>query len=249
MAETVGDHVLQRLREWGVEQVFAYPGDGINGIVAAFGKADDSPRVHPGAARGDVARCRPSGTPSSPARSASAWPRPARARSTCSTASTTRSSTTSPSSRSSGRPSAARWAAPTSRRSTCRRCSRTWPASTSSRSTSPSSCPLAIDRAIRTALSRRAPDGGHHPERPADRAVQPAEARVQAGPVQPAAAARADRRRPTPPNRPRRRGPQCRAAGRDPGRTGRARCGGRGRSRSRTSSARASRRRCSARTC
>jgi pyruvate dehydrogenase (quinone) len=43
MAETVGDHILGRLREWGVEQVFAYPGDGINGIVAAFGKADDSP--------------------------------------------------------------------------------------------------------------------------------------------------------------------------------------------------------------
>jgi pyruvate dehydrogenase (quinone) len=43
MAETVGDHVLRRLREWGVEQVFAYPGDGINGIVAAFGKADDIP--------------------------------------------------------------------------------------------------------------------------------------------------------------------------------------------------------------
>jgi pyruvate dehydrogenase (quinone) len=43
MAETVGDQVLRRLREWGVEQVFAYPGDGINGIVAAFGKADDSP--------------------------------------------------------------------------------------------------------------------------------------------------------------------------------------------------------------
>jgi pyruvate dehydrogenase (quinone) len=44
MAETVGDHVLRRLREWGVEQVFAYPGDGINGIVAAFGRAEDSPR-------------------------------------------------------------------------------------------------------------------------------------------------------------------------------------------------------------
>src|SRR5207237_10816945 len=43
MAETVGDYVLQRLREWGVEQVFAYPGDGLNGIIAAFGKADDSP--------------------------------------------------------------------------------------------------------------------------------------------------------------------------------------------------------------
>src|SRR3954462_1854210 len=44
MAQTVGDYLLQRLREWGVEQVFAYPGDGINGIVAAFGKADNQPR-------------------------------------------------------------------------------------------------------------------------------------------------------------------------------------------------------------
>jgi pyruvate dehydrogenase (quinone) len=44
MAETVGDHVLRRLREWGVEQVFAYPGDGINGLVAAFGAADNHPR-------------------------------------------------------------------------------------------------------------------------------------------------------------------------------------------------------------
>ncbi|MTD58461.1 thiamine pyrophosphate-requiring protein [Amycolatopsis pithecellobii] len=44
MAETVGDYVLRRLREWGVEQVFGYPGDGINGIVASFGKADNDPR-------------------------------------------------------------------------------------------------------------------------------------------------------------------------------------------------------------
>jgi pyruvate dehydrogenase (quinone) len=44
MSQTVGDHLLARLREWGVEQVFAYPGDGINGIVVAFGEADDSPR-------------------------------------------------------------------------------------------------------------------------------------------------------------------------------------------------------------
>jgi pyruvate dehydrogenase (quinone) len=43
MAETVGDQVLARLREWGVEQVFAYPGDGINGIVTAFGRAGDQP--------------------------------------------------------------------------------------------------------------------------------------------------------------------------------------------------------------
>ncbi|MCR6490246.1 thiamine pyrophosphate-requiring protein [Amycolatopsis sp. OK19-0408] len=44
MSETVADHLLARLREWDVDQVFAYPGDGINGIVTAFGKADDTPR-------------------------------------------------------------------------------------------------------------------------------------------------------------------------------------------------------------
>ena len=44
MAEEVSDFVLKRLREWGVEQVFAYPGDGINGLVAAFGRADNNPR-------------------------------------------------------------------------------------------------------------------------------------------------------------------------------------------------------------
>ncbi|RBM24144.1 thiamine pyrophosphate-requiring protein [Prauserella sp. PE36] len=44
MAETVGDQVVRRLREWGVEHVFGYPGDGINGIVTAFGKADNQPR-------------------------------------------------------------------------------------------------------------------------------------------------------------------------------------------------------------
>jgi pyruvate dehydrogenase (quinone) len=44
MTTTVGDHVLSRLREWGVEQVFGYPGDGINGLIVAFGEADDQPR-------------------------------------------------------------------------------------------------------------------------------------------------------------------------------------------------------------
>jgi len=44
MAHTVADHILARLREWGAEQVFAYPGDGINGLVAAFGTAGDRPR-------------------------------------------------------------------------------------------------------------------------------------------------------------------------------------------------------------
>ncbi|RSN34464.1 thiamine pyrophosphate-requiring protein [Amycolatopsis sp. WAC 01416] len=44
MSETVADHVLTRLREWDVEQVFAYPGDGINGLVSAFGAAKNNPR-------------------------------------------------------------------------------------------------------------------------------------------------------------------------------------------------------------
>jgi pyruvate dehydrogenase (quinone) len=44
MAQTVGDYILERLREWGVEQVFAYPGDGINGLLAAWGRADNKPQ-------------------------------------------------------------------------------------------------------------------------------------------------------------------------------------------------------------
>lgn len=44
MTTTVADLLLARLREWGVEQVFGYPGDGINGILGAFSRADDQPR-------------------------------------------------------------------------------------------------------------------------------------------------------------------------------------------------------------
>ena len=44
MSQKVSDHLLERLREWGVDHVFAYPGDGINGLLAAWGRADDNPR-------------------------------------------------------------------------------------------------------------------------------------------------------------------------------------------------------------
>ena len=44
MAETVADVLLARLREWDVKQVFAYPGDGINGLLAAWGRADNDPQ-------------------------------------------------------------------------------------------------------------------------------------------------------------------------------------------------------------
>lgn len=44
MSTTVADQLLARLREWDVEQVFGYPGDGINGLLGAFSRAKDQPR-------------------------------------------------------------------------------------------------------------------------------------------------------------------------------------------------------------
>jgi pyruvate dehydrogenase (quinone) len=44
MADTVGDVLLARLREWQVGQVFGYPGDGINGLLAAWSRAGDKPQ-------------------------------------------------------------------------------------------------------------------------------------------------------------------------------------------------------------
>src|SRR4051794_9232980 len=44
MADTVADVLLARLREWRVRQVFGYPGDGINGLLAAWGRADNDPQ-------------------------------------------------------------------------------------------------------------------------------------------------------------------------------------------------------------
>ncbi|OOC56131.1 MULTISPECIES: thiamine pyrophosphate-requiring protein [Nocardiopsis] len=44
MAELVSDYMLKRLREWGVDRVFSYAGDGINGLLAAWDRADNNPR-------------------------------------------------------------------------------------------------------------------------------------------------------------------------------------------------------------
>ncbi|WP_437600559.1 thiamine pyrophosphate-requiring protein [Sorangium sp. So ce590] len=41
MAQTVGEFLLRRLVAWGVRRVYAYPGDGINGIVGAFRRVPD----------------------------------------------------------------------------------------------------------------------------------------------------------------------------------------------------------------
>ena len=43
MKTNVADYVLQRLREWGVEQVVGYAGDGINGLLAAWERAENKP--------------------------------------------------------------------------------------------------------------------------------------------------------------------------------------------------------------
>jgi pyruvate dehydrogenase (quinone) len=43
MSTNVADFLLQRLRTWGVEYVFGFPGDGINGLLAAWERADDHP--------------------------------------------------------------------------------------------------------------------------------------------------------------------------------------------------------------
>jgi pyruvate dehydrogenase (quinone) len=43
MAQTVADYLLERLREWGIEKVFSFPGDGINGLLAAWQRADNRP--------------------------------------------------------------------------------------------------------------------------------------------------------------------------------------------------------------
>jgi pyruvate dehydrogenase (quinone) len=41
MADTVGDFILKRLHEWGIDRIYGYPGDGINGIVGALDRQQD----------------------------------------------------------------------------------------------------------------------------------------------------------------------------------------------------------------
>src|ERR1700749_2247699 len=40
MSEKVGDYLLERLATWGVRRIYGYPGDGINGLLGAFGRLD-----------------------------------------------------------------------------------------------------------------------------------------------------------------------------------------------------------------
>ena len=40
MGQTVADFMIERLSEWGVERIYGYPGDGINGIMGALERAE-----------------------------------------------------------------------------------------------------------------------------------------------------------------------------------------------------------------
>src|ERR1044071_1945373 len=40
MAQTVSDHMIQRLYAWGVRTIYGYPGDGINGLMGAMERAE-----------------------------------------------------------------------------------------------------------------------------------------------------------------------------------------------------------------
>ena len=41
----VADYVLNRLKEWGVKTIYGYPGDGINGFLGAFDRANGQPEL------------------------------------------------------------------------------------------------------------------------------------------------------------------------------------------------------------
>ena len=41
MSTTVSDFLIKGLNEWGTHRIFGFPGDGINGIIGAIGRASD----------------------------------------------------------------------------------------------------------------------------------------------------------------------------------------------------------------
>jgi pyruvate dehydrogenase (quinone) len=44
MASTVSDFLIDRLAQWGITRIYGYPGDGINGILGALGRAQERMR-------------------------------------------------------------------------------------------------------------------------------------------------------------------------------------------------------------
>ena len=44
MAHTVSDYVINRLADWGIDRIYGYPGDGINGLMGALDRHEDRMR-------------------------------------------------------------------------------------------------------------------------------------------------------------------------------------------------------------
>jgi pyruvate dehydrogenase (quinone) len=42
MSKQVSDFVVERLSAWGIKRVFGYPGDGINGVMGALDRAEET---------------------------------------------------------------------------------------------------------------------------------------------------------------------------------------------------------------
>ena len=154
-----------RLREWGVDTVFGYPGDGINGILAAWGRADDQPRFIQ-ARHEEMAAFEAVGYAKFTGRRRGLHGHlRARARSTCSTACTTPSSTTCRWWRSSGRPTARAMGGSYQQEVDLLSLFKDVASDYVQMVTVPEQLPNVLDRAIRIALAERAPTARHHPHR------------------------------------------------------------------------------------
>ena len=153
MATTVSDFLIERLIAWGVRRIFGYPGDGINGIIAALHRHDDvldfvQVRHEEQAAfmacahakfTGELGVCLATSGPGAIHLLNGLYDAKI---------------DHSRSSRSSARRRRRRSAASTSKKSICRACSKTSRASTSSTVMTPAQVRHAIDRAVRIALRR-----------------------------------------------------------------------------------------------
>ena len=78
MSTSVGEYVMQRMQGWNVDRIYAYPGDGINGLIAGLRKNDDRPRFMK-ARQEELAAFMATAMRSSPAPWAFAWQPAARA--------------------------------------------------------------------------------------------------------------------------------------------------------------------------
>ena len=185
MSQSIGAYLLERLGAWGVDRIFAYPGDGINGILGGVGQGRLRSPVHPGPPRGDGGVRGGGLRQVLRARSGCAWPRRGRGPSISSTASMTPSWTMCRCWPSSGRPTAPAMGGSYQQevdlaslfKDVCHQYVETLNV--------PQQLPNLIDRAIRTALATHSPTCIIVPYDVQELEYEPPGARLQDGPLQP----------------------------------------------------------------